>query len=300
MKVNASQNTSTTVYSTTTNKSIHFEEVLMNTQILTKENEQASNEVYKKLSTQYNVRNATFEEIVDIAHALYEADEMTGKEVTILTFDYERATNYMKQHAPTPVSADFSMYETVANANGKRDWIEELQARAAKALQYGDLIGYQARQKIANTLKQIDEYAHSTISTFDDLQNSKLTIEEANAMVDEETAIRSGLLPEDAPKELHDYVHSLSLREKMHLFIMLAVQDIKANAYKDHNGHWKVYSPGDSNYVDIFKLPDFSYTKLADLMLDDLEFQRKYMEIDEYELGLSVLTHFKLIAESNE
>jgi len=52
---------------------------------------------------------------------LYEAGEFYGWKMALLTFDYERATNSIRQHAPTPVSANFSMYETVADEFGQRN-----------------------------------------------------------------------------------------------------------------------------------------------------------------------------------
>jgi len=86
---------------------------------------------------------------------LYEAGEFYGWKVALLIFDYERATNSIRQHAQTPVSANFSMYETVADEFGQRDWIAEFEARATKDLKYGNLIAHSNKKKILNILVQL-------------------------------------------------------------------------------------------------------------------------------------------------
>ncbi len=63
--------------------------------------------VYEELSTNYDVRNATFEEIVEISNVLYNSGEITLKEHAVITFDFERATNNLKQNAPGTISSDF-------------------------------------------------------------------------------------------------------------------------------------------------------------------------------------------------
>ena len=114
-----------------------------------------SSTVYKDLSRKYDVRNATFEEIVEISNVLYEAGEITLTEHTLITFDYERATNYLKRNTPG-VPANFNMHETSANSNGQRDWIAEFGARASSHFKYGNLVGYQTNSKIIAILQKLD------------------------------------------------------------------------------------------------------------------------------------------------
>ncbi|MEK5231736.1 hypothetical protein MHB42_08140 [Lysinibacillus sp. FSL K6-0232] len=116
-----------------------------------------NNNVWEELSQTYNIRNATFNEVKEVAARLYKAGEITLKEVVTLTFDYERATNYIKQHAPIHVSANFNMYETDADELGRRDWIAEFGARAQKDLQFGNLVGYSAKTKILTILQQLEK-----------------------------------------------------------------------------------------------------------------------------------------------
>lgn len=114
-----------------------------------------SSTIYKGLSNKYDVKNATFGEIVEISNALYDAGEISLKEHAVLTFDYERATNNLKRHAPGYVPVDFDMYETSANSNGQRDWISEFGARAAKDFKFGNLVGYQSNARVLDILERL-------------------------------------------------------------------------------------------------------------------------------------------------
>ncbi|MBD7984102.1 hypothetical protein H9649_05885 [Sporosarcina sp. Sa2YVA2] len=114
-----------------------------------------SSAIYKGLSDKYDVRNAKFGEIVEISNALYDAGEISLKEHAVLTFDYDRATNNLKRHAPGDIPKDFDMYETSANSNGQRDWISEFGARAAKDFKFGNLIGYQSNTKVLDILERL-------------------------------------------------------------------------------------------------------------------------------------------------
>lgn len=111
--------------------------------------------LYKTLTDQYDVRNATFEEIAEISKILYKAGEISFQEHAVLSFDYGRATDYMKRYAPGKISADFDMYITPANSLGQRDWLAELSARAAQAFQFGELVGYQHNTSILTVLERL-------------------------------------------------------------------------------------------------------------------------------------------------
>lgn len=119
-----------------------------------------SNEnVWDELSQMYDVRNATFDEIKEIANTLYKEGAISLKEVVLLTFDYGRATDYMKQAArqtSLPVATNFSMYETNADEFGRRDWIAEFSAQAKKQFKLGNLVGHSSRLKIVNLLEQLE------------------------------------------------------------------------------------------------------------------------------------------------
>lgn len=116
--------------------------------------------IVEELSSKYDVRKATFEEVKEISKeiskALYEAGEISTQEHLFLTFDYGKATNDLEKNAPIPVSANFDMYETSSNSNGERDWIAEFEVRKSKDFKYGNLIGYQIKTKILNVLQKLD------------------------------------------------------------------------------------------------------------------------------------------------
>lgn len=105
------------------------------------------------IASRYDVRSMTFEQLNDMAHELYEAGAITGKEVSTLTFDYGRATNSIKQAANGNVAPSFTMYETAADDAGRIDWIAEFVARAAKDQKYGNLIGQSNKMNIVQLLQ---------------------------------------------------------------------------------------------------------------------------------------------------
>ncbi|MBE1554694.1 hypothetical protein [Sporosarcina limicola] len=144
----------TNVQSESTNKSVFIvDETVENVQNSSSIKKDSSN-LYKELSSRYDIRNATFEEVLEISSALYEAGEITSTEHGLMIFDYERATNYLKRNAPG-VSSSFNMYETPADSNGRRDWIAEFGARASKSLKYGNLIGHQSNQKVLDIFEKL-------------------------------------------------------------------------------------------------------------------------------------------------
>lgn len=117
--------------------------------------QKGSSTVYEELSGKYDVRNATFGEIVEMSEALYNAGEITLAEHATLTFDYDRATENLKRHAPGYISADFNLHETLSNRNGQRDWIAEFRARASKNFKIGNLVGYQSDMKAVEILERL-------------------------------------------------------------------------------------------------------------------------------------------------
>lgn len=116
-------------------------------------NETASIESSADLK-ELDVRNATFEEVIDMSNALYEAGKISLKEHAVLTFDYGRAANNLKRYAPGYIPVGFDMYETVSDPHGRRDWIAEFKARAARDLKFGNLVGHQSNMKILEILER--------------------------------------------------------------------------------------------------------------------------------------------------
>lgn len=74
--------------------------------------------MYKELSGNYDVRNATFKEVVAISNVLYEAGEIPYKEHSILTFDFGRATDDLKRYALEYVSLNLTCMKLTAKEIG--------------------------------------------------------------------------------------------------------------------------------------------------------------------------------------
>lgn len=146
----------TSVYSENRNaKTKEIEEFAFIDKTVENKEQKDSSAIYKGLSDKYDVRNATFGEIVEISNALYDAGEISLKEHAVLTFDFDRATNNLKRNAPGYIPVEFNMHETSANSNGQRDWISEFGARAAKDFKFGNLIGYQSNTKVLEILERL-------------------------------------------------------------------------------------------------------------------------------------------------
>lgn len=125
----------------------------------TKISQNNSLNIWEELSRKYDIRNATYDEVKDISLSLYNAREISLKEHSILTFDFDRASKDIIRNSSNlgiQVSPNFSMYETVANGNGERDWIAEYEARVETDYKFGNLIGYQNKQKVLNILSRLD------------------------------------------------------------------------------------------------------------------------------------------------
>lgn len=111
--------------------------------------------VQKELSelSKYDIRNASFDEIKKIAFILLKAGQITTTEHGSMTFDLCHLARDLKE-AGIPISGSPTLWLTSANANGKRDWITEWEARAEMSKKMG-LIGYEGHQNIVNVLKKI-------------------------------------------------------------------------------------------------------------------------------------------------
>lgn len=117
-------------------------------------NSYETTDIWKELSDNYNIRYASFEELCEVAYKLYDAGEITGKELAILTFDLDKAREHLQQRLNIPVA---DLHLTPANREGKRDWIAEYEARMNRDLQLNNLLGYENKKIIFNLLKRLDK-----------------------------------------------------------------------------------------------------------------------------------------------
>src|SRR5690625_3418024 len=128
-----------------------FRNIIENKRIVKDE----SSNVWENLSNEYDVNNGTFADVIRIANSLYEAGEISIREVDTMTFGFGRASHDLKQVA-SGISSNFSMYETNANEDGKRNWIEEFEARANKNFKFDNLLGYNNNMKISSLLHKLE------------------------------------------------------------------------------------------------------------------------------------------------
>ncbi|MEK5037357.1 hypothetical protein [Sporosarcina sp. FSL K6-3457] len=166
------------------------------------------------------------------------------------------------------------------------DEILEVEAKAAAAFKHGNLISHQQYTSTLNGWKQTIHEGIQQVAAVEEVQQAK-----------EQAPLKQGLFPEDAPQSLKDYESTLSLKGKMSLMMAVSVQKLIANAYRDSSEGWKIRRQGEPDYVDIFKQPSFSYTKLAEDMLAYMQFERTYLRPDEFKEKEAVLNGFKTAVE---
>ena len=113
---------------------------------------EASKDIWAELGGRYDIRHATFDELCEVAITLYKKGEISGGDCAIMTFDWKRAADDLRKDHPDVV-ADFNI--TPADAEGRRDWIAEFEARAKRAFSQGNDGGYVHNRKLADILLRI-------------------------------------------------------------------------------------------------------------------------------------------------
>ncbi len=116
------------------------------------ESKDASKDIWTELGNKYDIHNATFDELCEIATTLYKKGAISGGECAIMTFDWKRAADDLRKDHPDVV-ADLNLVP--ADSEDRRDWISEFDARAKRDFSQGNNIGYIHNQKLADILRQI-------------------------------------------------------------------------------------------------------------------------------------------------
>lgn len=104
-----------------------------------------SSSIWDELSSQYNIRSATFDEMCEVANKLYEAGQLTFKEFAILTLDPSKSTQSVKPNR----------WVTSSDQYGRRDWIAEWEARVERDLEMGNSLNYENNQRILTVLSRL-------------------------------------------------------------------------------------------------------------------------------------------------
>ncbi len=102
-------------------------------------------EIWEELGKEYNIRKSSFDELCDMSIRLYQAGQISLFDHAILTFDPSKS--------PQPIKPNLCLTE--ANADDKRDWIAEYEARAARDLKMGNMMGYKVNKNILEILEHL-------------------------------------------------------------------------------------------------------------------------------------------------
>lgn len=100
-----------------------------------------SSSIWEELSQEYDIHNATFDELCTISRKLYDNKQISLGEYGLLTFDYDKLYSKLTHQA-----AQYS----------KKDWIAEFEKRAEQELKVGNMLGYNNRENIVNILKRLE------------------------------------------------------------------------------------------------------------------------------------------------
>lgn len=151
MNINTQYSTPTTTYSAINMKLIkqHNVNYSTSTESITVAEQSASKntEIWGELAKEYDIRNASFNELSDISTRLYKAGEISLFGHAMLTFDPSKS--------PQPVKTN--IYLTEPSDNGKRDWIAEYEARVAKNLKMGNITGYRVNKNVLKILVRLQQ-----------------------------------------------------------------------------------------------------------------------------------------------
>lgn len=104
-----------------------------------------NSEIWEELRKEYDIRNSSFDELCDISKKLYQAGQISLFDHAMLTFDPSKS--------PQPIKPNLCLTEV--NAEGKRDWIAEYEAKAARDLKISNMMGYRVNKNIVGILERL-------------------------------------------------------------------------------------------------------------------------------------------------
>lgn len=103
-----------------------------------------NSEIWEELRKEYNILKSSFDELCDMSKRLYQAGQISLFDHAVLTFDPSKS--------PQPIKTNLCLTET--DAEGKRDWIAEYEARAARDLKMSNMMGYRVNKNILGILER--------------------------------------------------------------------------------------------------------------------------------------------------
>jgi hypothetical protein len=104
-----------------------------------------SSNIWEELAKEYDIRNASFQELCDISFKLYEAGEISFFDLGVLIFDPSKSPQKVRPN----------IFLTKASTGGRRDWIAEYEARANMDFKIGNTLGYKNNRRILDILRRL-------------------------------------------------------------------------------------------------------------------------------------------------
>lgn len=101
--------------------------------------------IWTDLKKEYDIRNASFDELYNVSSALYNAGEISLIEHGTLTFNPDLS--------PQKTNDNYTI--TQPNEQGKMDWIIEFEARAQRDLKLGNYQGYVHKNNLLKVLNNL-------------------------------------------------------------------------------------------------------------------------------------------------
>ncbi|PRX16921.1 hypothetical protein BX659_1602 [Orenia metallireducens] len=106
----------------------------------------------EEISKKYDITNATFDEFRKISKALCDNGKISKSTYFIMIFNPEESPHWKEFTKDIP---NASYFRTKADSHGRRNWIEEFEAKLEGARRVGNLLGAKNHQKILNALKEL-------------------------------------------------------------------------------------------------------------------------------------------------
>lgn len=106
------------------------------------DNNNNNTDIWNELSSKYNIRSASFDELCEISSKLYQSGQITLLDHMLLTFDPTKLYQQIKSNI-TPA---------IYNGKTKTDWVAEYEARSEYDLKMGNMMGNKNNKNILNIL----------------------------------------------------------------------------------------------------------------------------------------------------
>ncbi|MFY9377649.1 MAG: hypothetical protein WAP58_05580 [Peptococcia bacterium] len=112
--------------------------------------------IYKLISEKYDIRKASYAELCDMTKALYDYGIITSGERALILFN-------PKLYPPEFIRLNYPNYRYFlleTDDNGRRDWLQEFEARIEKNYAEGNSNSAKYRERLLEILKRLERKNH--------------------------------------------------------------------------------------------------------------------------------------------